>query len=92
MDQSIVKKYYINTIFSLFLRIVAFIGSPVEADEKELMRIAKKLKKEKVNLDIVSFGEDQVIKTAPVTVYLRNPDYKTYLVLIFVVFIGTTEL
>jgi 26S proteasome regulatory subunit N10 len=39
---------------------VAFIGSPVEADEKELMKIAKKLKKEKVSIDIVSFGEDQV--------------------------------
>ena len=39
---------------------MAFIGSPVEADEKELMKIAKKLKKEKVNVDIVSFGEDQV--------------------------------
>jgi hypothetical protein len=32
------------------------------------MRIAKKLKKEKVNLDIVSFGEDQVIIT---TLYTR---------------------
>jgi hypothetical protein len=42
------------------VRIVAFIGSPVEADEKELMKIAKKLKKEKVSIDIVSFGEDQV--------------------------------
>jgi hypothetical protein len=46
-------------IFS-YVRIVAFIGSPVEADEKELMKIAKKLKKEKVSIDIVSFGEDQV--------------------------------
>ena len=55
------KLSVILILFSLFfLRIVAFIGSPVEADEKELMRIAKKLKKEKVNLDIVSFGEDQV--------------------------------
>jgi hypothetical protein len=46
--------------FLKYFRIVAFIGSPVEADEKELMKIAKKLKKEKVNVDIVSFGEDQV--------------------------------
>jgi hypothetical protein len=53
---------------SLF-RIVAFIGSPVEADEKELMRIAKKLKKEKVSLDVVSFGEDQVRNNSP---RLRN--------------------
>jgi len=42
------------------IQIGPFIGSPVEADEKELMKIAKKLKKEKVNVDIVSFGEDQV--------------------------------
>jgi 26S proteasome regulatory subunit N10 len=29
-------------------RIVAFVGSPIEADEKELIKLAKKLKKEKV--------------------------------------------
>jgi len=39
-------------------RIVAFIGSPIEAEEKELIKLAKKLKKEKVNIDIVNFGED----------------------------------
>jgi len=38
-------------------RIVAFVGSPITADEKELIKMAKKLKKEKVSLDIVSFGE-----------------------------------
>jgi len=40
-------------------RIVAFVGSPIEADEKEMIKLAKKLKKEKVNIDIVSFGEDE---------------------------------
>jgi len=40
-------------------RIVAFIGSPIDADEKEIIKLAKKLKKEKVNIDIVSFGEDE---------------------------------
>lgn len=40
-------------------RIVAFIGSPIEADEKDLIKLAKKLKKEKVNIDIVNFGEDE---------------------------------
>lgn len=40
------------------MRIVAFVGSPVIAEEKELVKLAKKLKKEKVNVDIVSFGED----------------------------------
>ena len=33
--------------------------SPIEADEKEIVKLAKKLKKEKVNIDIVSFGEDE---------------------------------
>ncbi|CAG9093347.1 proteasome regulatory particle base subunit rpn10 [Plutella xylostella] len=40
------------------MRIVVFVGSPVHSDEKELVKLAKKLKKEKVNCDIVSFGED----------------------------------
>lgn len=40
------------------MRIVAFVGSPVDQDEKEVVKVAKRLKKEKVNVDIVSFGED----------------------------------
>eukprot|EP00092_Neocalanus_flemingeri_P015645 GFUD01016934.1.p1 GENE.GFUD01016934.1~~GFUD01016934.1.p1 ORF type:complete len:374 (+),score=142.65 GFUD01016934.1:73-1194(+) len=40
-------------------RIVAFVGSPLEDDEKEMIKLAKKLKKEKVNIDIVNFGEDE---------------------------------
>ncbi|XP_059059089.1 26S proteasome non-ATPase regulatory subunit 4 [Achroia grisella] len=40
------------------MRIVVFVGSPVNTDEKELVKLAKKLKKEKVNCDVVSFGED----------------------------------
>jgi len=42
------------------MRIVAFVGSPVAAEEKELVKLAKKLKKEKVNVDVVSFGEDYI--------------------------------
>lgn len=41
-------------------RIVLFVGSPLDADESTLVKVAKKLKKEKVNVDIVSFGEDEV--------------------------------
>nr|CAG4644075.1 EOG090X08NC [Lepidurus arcticus] len=41
-------------------RIVVFVGSPVDVDEKELIKLAKKLKKEKVNVDVVSFGEEVV--------------------------------
>jgi len=40
------------------MRIVAFVGSPVANEEKDLVKLAKKLKKEKVNVDLVSFGED----------------------------------
>ncbi|XP_023025352.1 regulatory particle non-ATPase 10 isoform X1 [Leptinotarsa decemlineata] len=40
------------------MRIVVFVGSPVENEEKELVKLAKKLKKEKVNVDLISFGED----------------------------------
>jgi 26S proteasome regulatory subunit N10 len=40
------------------MRIVAFVGSPVDTEEKELVKLAKRLKKEKVNVDIVSFGEE----------------------------------
>lgn len=40
------------------MRIVAFVGSPVAAEEKELVKLAKKLKKEKVSVDLISFGED----------------------------------
>lgn len=35
-----------------------FVGSPIESEEKELVKLAKRLKKEKVNVDVVSFGEE----------------------------------
>lgn len=38
-------------------RIVVFVGSPLEADEKSLVKLGKKLKKNNVSVDIVSFGE-----------------------------------
>jgi len=39
------------------MRIVVFVGSPLECEEGDLVKLAKKLKKEKVNVDIVSFGD-----------------------------------
>jgi len=39
-------------------RIVLFVGSPVKATEKELSNLGGQLKKNKVAIDIVSFGED----------------------------------
>ena len=38
---------------------VAFVGSPIEADEKEMGKLAKRLEKENVNIDIVNFGENE---------------------------------
>ncbi|KAJ1925621.1 proteasome regulatory particle base subunit rpn10 [Tieghemiomyces parasiticus] len=38
-------------------RIVAFVASPVETAERTLVQIAKKLKKNNVALDFISFGE-----------------------------------
>lgn len=42
------------------MRIVVFVGSPIETESKELAKLAKRLKKEKVNVDIVNFGEDNI--------------------------------
>jgi len=43
-------------------RIIAFVGSPLSSktEEKALVKLAKKLKKNNVAVDIVSFGEDEV--------------------------------
>ncbi|KAM9824297.1 LOW QUALITY PROTEIN: 26S proteasome non-ATPase regulatory subunit 4-like [Neosynchiropus ocellatus] len=42
------------------MRIIAFVGSPVEDNDKEIVKMAKRLKKEKVNVDIINFGEEEV--------------------------------
>ena len=38
---------------------MVFVGSPVTSDTKDLQRLAKKLRKEKVNVDVVNFGESE---------------------------------
>lgn len=40
------------------MRIVCFVGSPIVEDEKDLVKLAKRLKKEKVSVDVVNFGEE----------------------------------
>jgi len=40
-------------------RIIIFIASPVVADHNELVKLSKRLKKEKVNVDIINFGEEE---------------------------------
>lgn len=39
------------------MRIVVFVGSPIETEAKDLVTLAKSLKKEKVSVDVVNFGE-----------------------------------
>ncbi|KAK6336337.1 hypothetical protein TWF696_001898 [Orbilia brochopaga] len=39
-------------------RIIAFVGSPVAEDEKTLVRLAKKMKKHKIAIDFINFGEE----------------------------------
>lgn len=51
-------------------RIIAFVGSPVTASEKELEALGKNLKKNSVALDLVSFGE--VEENAPKLEKLMN--------------------
>jgi 26S proteasome regulatory subunit N10 len=41
-------------------RIIAFVGSPIDVEEKELVKLGKKLKKEKVNIDIINIGEEEI--------------------------------
>ena len=40
-------------------RIVVFIGSPLLVDQSEFLKLGKRLKKEKVNVDIINFGEEE---------------------------------
>ncbi|KAJ1514655.1 hypothetical protein HMI54_013780 [Coelomomyces lativittatus] len=39
-------------------RVIVFIGSPIVEDEKTLVQLAKKLKKNNIAVDIINFGED----------------------------------
>ncbi|NWZ88567.1 PSMD4 ATPase, partial [Poecile atricapillus] len=47
------------------MRIIAFVGSPVLDSDKDLVKLAKRLKKEKVNVDIINFGEEVRIPGIP---------------------------
>lgn len=64
------------------MRIVAFVGSPVIAEEKELVKLAKKLKKEKVNVDLISFGEDHA-NTDVLTCFINTLNGKVCIILSF---------
>ena len=38
-------------------RIIIFVGSPLMEDQKELVKLGKKLKKNDVAVDVINFGE-----------------------------------
>jgi 26S proteasome regulatory subunit N10 len=40
-------------------RIIVFVGSPLALDEKSLVKLGKKLKKNNVAIDVISFGEGE---------------------------------
>jgi 26S proteasome regulatory subunit N10 len=44
-------------------KIIAFVGSPVDEDDAELKRLALRLKKNKVSVDVVNFGEEALNST-----------------------------
>ena len=39
-------------------RVVAFVGSPIVEDDKSLVKLGKKLKKNNIAIDIINFGEE----------------------------------
>jgi len=39
-------------------RVIYFVGSPIETDKEELVKLAKRLKKNNIAVDIVNFGEE----------------------------------
>lgn len=39
-------------------RIVVFLGSPIEDGERELVQLAKRMKKNNIAIDVVSFGQE----------------------------------
>jgi len=40
-------------------RIIVFVGSPVDEDEKTLVKLGKKLKKNNIAIDLINFGEEE---------------------------------
>lgn len=52
-------------------RVIVFVGSPVETDEKSLVKLAKKMKKNNVAVDIINFGQDQE-NTSKLEAFIEN--------------------
>lgn len=59
-------------------RIICFVGSPVAEEASDLVRLARKMKKNNIAVDFVNFGElasgdesDQCEKTAKLTEFIN---------------------
>jgi len=52
-------------------RIIMFVGSPIIEEDKEITKVAKKLKKEKVCVDVINFGE-QAVNTDKLTNFINT--------------------
>ena len=55
-------------------RIIVFVGSPIENEEKELVKLGKKLKKNSVAMDIINFGEAHGPPTPTILPALESPN------------------
>ncbi|KAG4303753.1 hypothetical protein PORY_002836 [Pneumocystis oryctolagi] len=62
-------------------RIIVFVGSPVLDDEKTLVKLAKKMKKNNVAVDFINFGEIYEENTSKLTAFIEaiNSDDNSHL-------------
>ncbi|KAL4920768.1 hypothetical protein BDW62DRAFT_176198 [Aspergillus aurantiobrunneus] len=53
-------------------RIVVFSCSPIEEDEKTLVKLAKKMKKNNVSIDVIAFGDLESDQTKKLEAFIDN--------------------
>eukprot|EP00127_Corallochytrium_limacisporum_P006860 Clim_evm75s236 gene=Clim_evmTU75s236 len=65
-------------------RIILFVGSPLDVEEKDFVRIGKKLKKNNISVDVISFGEDSASNASKLEAFISavNKDDNSHLVTI----------
>lgn len=63
-------------------RVVAFIGSPIEEDEAQLVKVAKLLRKSNVSVDIINFGDMDSINGKKLEAFINavNKDGTSHLI------------
>lgn len=53
-------------------RIIVFSCSPIEEDEKTLVKLAKKMKKNNISIDVVAFGDLESDQTSKLEAFVEN--------------------